>query len=46
MQLILPLIYRKFDVEITSELNPEIGNFISLRPKDDMRARVKTRLRH
>ncbi len=46
MQLILPLIYRRFDVEITSDLNPEFGNFVSLRPKDDIRARVKARLRH
>ncbi|MEQ8734679.1 MAG: cytochrome P450 [Rhodospirillaceae bacterium] len=46
MQFILPLIYRKFDVEITSDLNPDIGNFISLRPKEDMRARITARLRH
>ncbi len=46
MQLILPLIYRRFDVEITSDLNPEFGNFVSLRPKDDIRAIVKARLRH
>ena len=46
MQIILPLIYRRFDVTITSDLNPELGNFISLKPKDDMHAQIKARLRH
>ena len=46
MQIILPLIYRKFDVSITSDLNPDLGNFISLKPKDDLRAIVKARMRH
>ncbi len=46
MQIILPLVYRKFDVSITSSLNPDLGDFISLKPKDDLRAIVKARMRH
>ncbi len=46
MQIILSLIYQRFDVDITSSADPEYGNFLSLRPNEDFRARIRPRLRH
>ena len=46
MQLILPMIFRLFDVKITSGLKPDFGNYLSLRPNDDFRAKVVGRVRH
>jgi len=46
MQFALAMIFRRFDVEITSEKEPEFGNLITLRPVNDIQARVKLRLRH
>lgn len=46
MQIILPLIYRKFDVSIASDLNSVSDDIISLKPKDDVRARISARVRH
>jgi cytochrome P450 len=46
MQFALAMILRRFDIEITSEREPEFGNLITLRPTNDIFARVKLRLRH
>jgi cytochrome P450 len=46
MQIILSMIYQRFEVEITSDPNPEFGNFLSLRPTEDFRASAKFRTRH
>lgn len=46
MQIILPLIYRKFDVSIVSDLSSSSDDFVSLKPKDDIRAQISARVRH
>ena len=46
MQIILPMIFRAFDVTITSDLKPDFGNFLSLRPNEDFRATTAARVRH
>jgi cytochrome P450 len=46
MQFILPLIFRSFEVKITSDLNPSFGSFLSLRPNEDFRAAIGRRLRN
>jgi cytochrome P450 len=46
MQFTLAMIFRMFDVEITSNKNPDFGNLITLRPTEDIWARVKPRRRH
>ena len=46
MQIILPMVFRAFDVEITSDLKPDFGNFLSLRPNEDFTARAALRVRH
>ncbi len=46
MQFALAMIFRRFDVEITSEAKPEFGNLITLRPATDIEARARLRLRH
>jgi cytochrome P450 len=46
MQFILPMIFRAFDVRITSDLNPEFGSFLSLRPNDDFTAIATARRRN
>jgi cytochrome P450 len=46
MQLILPMIFREFDVQITSDLNPKFGNYLSLRPNEEFTATAKKRVRH
>ncbi|MGE3333752.1 MAG: cytochrome P450 [Rhodospirillaceae bacterium] len=46
MQFALAMIFRRFDLEITSEKEPEFGNLITLRPTNDIFARAKLRLRH
>jgi cytochrome P450 len=46
MQMVLAMLLRRFDVTITSESNPELSPMITLRPKKDITARVKPRLRH
>lgn len=46
MQFTLAMIFRQFDVEITSDPEPEFGNLITLRPIKDIYARVTPRLRH
>lgn len=46
MQIMLPLIYRKFDVSIAPDLNSDSDNFASLETKGDIRARISARVRH
>jgi len=46
MQFALAMIFRRFDLEITTDLEPEFGNLITLRPTKDIWARAKLRLRH
>ncbi len=46
MQMVLATLLRAFDVTITSDDEPELAPIITLRPKDDITARVKPRLRH
>ncbi|MDX2142161.1 MAG: cytochrome P450 [Rhodospirillaceae bacterium] len=46
MQFILPMIFRAFDVRITSDLNPEFGSFLSLRPNRDFTAVAMPRRRN
>lgn len=46
MQFTLAMIFRQFDVHVTSERDPDIGTLITLRPKEDIYARVTPRLRH
>jgi cytochrome P450 len=46
MQFILPMIFREFDVRITSDEKPEFGSFLSLRPNEDFRAVCTARRRH
>lgn len=46
MAFVLAMIFRRFDVAITSDRDPVFGNLITLRPNDDIWARVKPRLRH
>jgi cytochrome P450 len=46
MVYVLAMIFRRFDVEITSDRDPVFGNLITLRPDDDIWARAKLRLRH
>jgi cytochrome P450 len=46
MQFTLAMIFRQFDVNITSDADPEIGSLITLKPRDDIRARVSPRVRH
>jgi cytochrome P450 len=46
MQFILPMIFRAFDVRITSAQNPDFGSFLSLRPNDDFRAVASLRRSH
>lgn len=46
MQLLLAVMQRRFDVKITSDLEPELSNLITLRPKYDIMAKVSPRRRH
>jgi len=46
MQLLLAMMQRSFDVKITSDLEPELSNLITLRPKYDIMAKVSPRRRH
>ncbi|MBL8631375.1 MAG: cytochrome P450 [Rhodospirillaceae bacterium] len=46
MQFSLAMMFRMFDVKITSDPNPQFGNLITLRPTDDIWATVSPRLRH
>ncbi|MBL8643824.1 MAG: cytochrome P450 [Rhodospirillaceae bacterium] len=46
MQFILSMIFRAFDVRITSDANPAFGSFLSLRPNEDFRAVCTARRRH
>jgi cytochrome P450 len=46
MQLTLAMIFRQFDVNITSDADPEFGNLITLRPIKDICATVSPRIRH
>ncbi|MBX7198666.1 MAG: cytochrome P450 [Rhodospirillaceae bacterium] len=46
MQFLLAMMLRRFDVQITSSLDPEMSNLITLRPKYDIMARVTPRRRH
>lgn len=46
MQFLLAMMYRRFDVKITSDLEPELSNLITLRPKYDIMAKVSPRRRH
>ncbi len=46
MQFALAMMFRMFDVTITSDLNPQFGNLITLRPTDDIWATVTPRRRH
>ena len=46
MQFILSMIFRSFDIEITSELDPDLSSMITLRPTEDIMARIKPRFRH
>jgi hypothetical protein len=42
----LAMILRRFDVTITSESNPELSPMITLRPKKEITATIRPRLRH
>ena len=46
MQYTLAMIFRQFDVHVTSDSDPEFGTLITLRPRKDIYARVSPRLRH
>jgi len=46
MQFALAMIFRSFEVEIVSERAPSFGNLITLRPVQDIWAKIKPRLRH
>lgn len=46
MQFLLAMMLRRFDVTITSDLEPELSNLITLRPKYDITAKVSPRRRH
>ena len=46
MQFLLGMMLRRFDVKITSDLDPEMSNLITLRPKYDIMAKVSPRRRH
>jgi cytochrome P450 len=46
MQLILPMIFRTFDVQITSDAKPAFGNYLSLRPNEEFRAIAVSRAFH
>lgn len=46
MQFLLAMMLRRFDVTITSDLEPELSNLITLRPKFDITAKVSLRRRH
>lgn len=46
MQFTLAMIFRQFDVNVTSDPDPEFGNLITLRPMKDIHARVTPRVRH
>ncbi len=46
MQFLLAMMQRRFDVKITSDLEPELSNLITLRPKYDIMAKVSPRRRH
>ncbi len=46
MVFVLAMIFRRFDVEITSDREPVFGNLLTLRPNEDIWARAKPRLRH
>jgi len=46
MQFLLAMMLRRFDVTITSDLEPELSNLITLRPKYDITAKVSLRRRH
>ena len=42
----LAMLLRKFDVEITSEDNPELSSMITLRPKKPITGRIRPRRSH
>ena len=46
MQFLLAMMLRRFDVTITSDLEPDLSNLITLRPKYDIMAKVAPRRRH
>ncbi|MEQ1868038.1 MAG: cytochrome P450, partial [Micropepsaceae bacterium] len=46
MVFVLAMIFRRFDVEVTSDREPVFGNLLTLRPNEDIWARTKLRLRH
>ncbi len=46
MAFILAMLFRRFDVEITSDKSPVFGNLLTLRPDEDIFARAKPRMRH
>lgn len=46
MQFTLAMIFRQFDVHVTSDPDPEFGNLITLRPMKDIHARLTPRVRH
>ena len=46
MQFTLAMIFREFDVNVTSDPDPEFGTLITLRPRNDIFARVLPRVRH
>ncbi len=46
MAFVLAMIFRRFDIEITSDREPVFGNLLTLRPNEDIWARAKLRLRH
>lgn len=46
MVFVLAMILRRFDIEITSDQEPAFGNLVTLRPHEDIWARIKPRLRH
>ncbi len=46
MQFILAMLLRRFDVAIRSDPTPQMSSMITLRPKSDISAAVRLRLRH
>ncbi len=46
MVFALSMILRRYDLEVTSDQEPAFGNLVTLRPHEDIWARVKPRLRH
>jgi cytochrome P450 len=46
MQFILAMLCRRYDIEIVSALEPELSSMITLRPKEDILAKVRLRRRH